>query len=198
MSSRSSKLWPCHSGAPRARKKASYTLSLVCHPVPISNTQMLVQWFCYFSQPSAAPLGDGFLRRTDETSRKEPERLSAADSRARFSRNLWYSRPEAVTTNNIVGKAFQTPFLGTYPSKNYPHNFLRPVINDYVETRLGEGLVSLLSGWNCLPFVDCFSSCSRWGQAADVMFNPAKGVKVRKPRRSISKPGQQSSPPLPL
>jgi hypothetical protein len=33
-------------------------------PSPQLNTQMLVQWICYFSHPSAAPrLGDGFLRK---------------------------------------------------------------------------------------------------------------------------------------
>jgi hypothetical protein len=30
-------------------------------------------------------------------------------------------------------------FLGKYPGKVYPHDFLRPVINDYVQTRLAEG-----------------------------------------------------------
>src|SRR5207245_409002 len=30
-------------------------------------------------------------------------------------------------------------FLGKHPGKTYPHHFLRPVINDYVQERLSEG-----------------------------------------------------------
>lgn len=71
-------------------------------------------------------------------------------------------------------------FLGKHPGKTYAHQFLRPVINDYVETRLAEG-ASVATVRLELSAVRGLFQFMLDMRAADVMFNPAKGVKVRKP-----------------
>jgi site-specific recombinase XerD len=69
-------------------------------------------------------------------------------------------------------------FLGKYPGKVYPHDFLRPVINDYVQSRFAEGAsvgtirveVSAIRGfWRFMRDVEAFG----------VFFNVATGVKVQ-------------------
>jgi site-specific recombinase XerC len=73
-------------------------------------------------------------------------------------------------------------FLGKYPEKVYPHEFLRPVINDYVETRLAEGagiatvrleLSAIRSFWAFMERMEAFG----------VYFNPANGVQVKRAER---------------
>ena len=83
-------------------------------------------------------------------------------------------------------------FLGKYPGKTYPHQFLRPVINDYVETRLAEGTsvatvrleLSAIRGL----FQFMLDMC-----APDVMFNPAKGVKVKTTKSSLGGDAEASA-----
>jgi site-specific recombinase XerD len=69
-------------------------------------------------------------------------------------------------------------FLGKHPEKVYPHDFLRPVINDYVQTRFAEGasvatirveLSAMRGFWKFMAEVEAFG----------VFFNVATGVKVR-------------------
>jgi hypothetical protein len=69
-------------------------------------------------------------------------------------------------------------FLGKHPGKVYPHDFLRPVINDYVQTRFAEGasvatirleISAIRRFWKFMMEVEAFG----------VFFNVAAGVKVR-------------------
>ena len=70
-------------------------------------------------------------------------------------------------------------FLGKYPDKVYGHQFLRPIINDYVESRLAEGASVATVRLEMSAIRGLFQFALDMG-AADVMFNPAKNVKVRK------------------
>ena len=72
-------------------------------------------------------------------------------------------------------------FLGKHPTKTYPHQFLRPLINDYVETRLGECASVATVRLELSAIRGLFQFMADMG-AVDVMFNPAKGVKVKKRR----------------
>jgi len=73
-------------------------------------------------------------------------------------------------------------FLGKHPGKTFGHQFLRPVINDYVETRLGEGASVATVRLEISAVRGLFQFALDMG-ASDVMFNPARGVKVQKPKR---------------
>ena len=72
-------------------------------------------------------------------------------------------------------------FLGKHPTKTYAHQFLRPVINSYVETRLSEGASVATVRLELSAVRGLFQFALDMG-AADVMFNPARGVKVKKPK----------------
>ena len=74
-------------------------------------------------------------------------------------------------------------FLGKHQSKTYPHQFLRPVINDYVETRLAEG-ASVATVRVELSAIRGLFQFMLDMRASDVMFNPAKGVKVKTRKRA--------------
>ena len=69
-------------------------------------------------------------------------------------------------------------FLGKHPGRTYPHQFLRPVINDYVETRLKEGASVATVRLELSAIRGLFQFMLDMG-APDVMFNPARNVKVR-------------------
>ena len=71
-------------------------------------------------------------------------------------------------------------FLGKHPGKTYGHQFLRPVINSYVETRLAEGASVATVRLELSAVRGLFQFALDMG-ASDVMFKPAKNVKVRKP-----------------
>jgi site-specific recombinase XerD len=69
-------------------------------------------------------------------------------------------------------------FLGRHPGKIYPHDFLRPVVNDYVQSRFAEGasvatirveLSAIRGFWRFMGDVEAFG----------VFFNVAKAVKVQ-------------------
>ena len=60
----------------------------------------------------------------------------------------------------------------------YPHQFLRPIINDYIETRMAEGASVATVRLELSAVRGLFQFMMDMG-AADVMFNPAKGVKLR-------------------
>ena len=79
-------------------------------------------------------------------------------------------------------------FLGKHPGKTYGHQFLRPVINSYVESRLAEG-ASVATVRLELSAVRGFFQFAMDMGASDVFFNPAKGVKVRQ-----SKSGSAGTP----
>jgi site-specific recombinase XerC len=78
-------------------------------------------------------------------------------------------------------------FFGKHPGKTFGHQFLRPVINTYVETRLAEGASVATVRLELSAIRGLFQFMLDMG-AADVMFNPAKGVKVRQDRlaRTVS------------
>ena len=69
-------------------------------------------------------------------------------------------------------------FLGKHPDKTYGHQFLRPVINSYVESRLAEGTSVATVRLELSAVRGLFQFALDMG-AADVMFNPAKNVKVK-------------------
>jgi hypothetical protein len=70
-------------------------------------------------------------------------------------------------------------FLGKHPGKTYGHQFLRPVINSYVENRLAEGASVATVRLELSAVRGLFQFAMDMG-AADVMFNPAKNVKVKR------------------
>lgn len=70
-------------------------------------------------------------------------------------------------------------FLGKHPGLTYGHQFLRPVINSYVETRLAEGASVGTVRLEISAVRGLFQFAMDMG-ASDVMFNPAKAVKVKK------------------
>jgi hypothetical protein len=69
-------------------------------------------------------------------------------------------------------------FLGNYPGKVYPHDFLRPVIVDYVQTRFAEG-ASIGTIRVELSAIRCFWKFMGDVEAFGVFFNVATGVKVQ-------------------
>lgn len=69
-------------------------------------------------------------------------------------------------------------FLGKHTGKTYAHQFLRPVINSYVETRLAEGASVATVRLEISAVRGLFQFMLDMG-ASDVMFNPVKGVKVK-------------------
>lgn len=81
-------------------------------------------------------------------------------------------------TRERYGRAIER-FLGKHPDKIYGHQFLRPVINSYVESRLAEGASLATVRLEVSAIRGLFQFALDRG-AFDVMFNPAKGVKVRK------------------
>jgi site-specific recombinase XerD len=68
-------------------------------------------------------------------------------------------------------------FLGKHPGKTFPHQFLRPVINDYVENRLAEG-ASVATVRLELSAVRGLFRFAMDMSASDLMFNPARNVRV--------------------
>jgi site-specific recombinase XerC len=72
-------------------------------------------------------------------------------------------------------------FLGQHPALTYPRQFLRPLIVSYVEERLAEGASIATVRLELSAVRGLFQFMLDMG-AADVLFNPAKNVKVRKPR----------------
>jgi site-specific recombinase XerD len=76
-------------------------------------------------------------------------------------------------------------FLGKHPDRTYAHQFLRPVINSYVETRLAEGASVATVRLEISAVRGLFQFAMDMG-AADVFFNAAKGVKVRQSKNGSS------------
>ena len=72
-------------------------------------------------------------------------------------------------------------FLGKHPGKAYAHQFLRPVMNSYVETRLAEGASVATVRLEISAVRGLFQFMLDMG-ASDVMFNPVKGVRVKQPK----------------
>jgi site-specific recombinase XerD len=70
-------------------------------------------------------------------------------------------------------------FLGRYREKVYGHQFLRPVINQYVQDRLAEGASVSTVRLEMSAVRGLFQFALDKG-AFDVLFNPAKNVKVTK------------------
>jgi len=90
-------------------------------------------------------------------------------------------------TRKRYGRALER-FLGKHRERTYAHQFLRPAINSYVETRLAEGASIATVRLELSAIRGLFQFMLEMG-AADVMFNPAKGVKVKQ-----SKSGSPGEP----
>jgi len=73
-------------------------------------------------------------------------------------------------------------FLGKHQGNKYGHQFLRPSIIDYVETRLKEGASVATVRLELSAIRGLFQFMLDMG-AADVFFNPARNVKVRQSKR---------------
>jgi site-specific recombinase XerD len=97
------------------------------------------------------------------------------DWQQRYERYLFLTGRKA--TQERYARALER-FLGNYPSKTYPHQFLRATINEYVETRLGERASAATVRVELSAIRGLFQFMLDMG-ASDVMFNPAKGVKVK-------------------
>ena len=80
-------------------------------------------------------------------------------------------------TRKRYGRALER-FFGKHPDKTYGHQFLRPVINSYVESRLAESASFATVRLEMSAVRGLFQLMLDMG-AVDVMFNPAKGVKVK-------------------
>ena len=97
------------------------------------------------------------------------------DWQQKYERYLFLIGREA--TQERYARALER-FLGKHPGKTYAHQFLRPVINQYVETRLAEGASVATVRLEMSAVRGLFQFMLEMG-AADVFFNPAKGVRVR-------------------
>jgi hypothetical protein len=75
-------------------------------------------------------------------------------------------------------------FLGRYPDMVYGYQFLRPLINDYVQSRLADGAVVATVRLEMSAVRGLFQFAMDMG-ASDVMFNPANNVKVRKAKSGV-------------
>jgi site-specific recombinase XerC len=111
------------------------------------------------------------------------------DWQQRYERYLFLTGRKA--TQERYARALQR-FLDKHRGLTYPHLFLRPVINDYVETRLGEGASVATVRLELSAIRGLFQFMLEMG-APDVMFNPAKGVKVRKPKDGTLWPAQNET-----
>ncbi len=80
-------------------------------------------------------------------------------------------------------------FLRRHPHRIYAHEFLRPQMNDYVEDRLAEG-ASLATVRLEMSAVRGLFQFMLDMNAPDVMFNPAKGVKVKITKSSLGGAGK--------
>jgi site-specific recombinase XerD len=80
-------------------------------------------------------------------------------------------------TRNRYARALER-FLSKHPNRTYGHQFLRPVINSYVQTRLAEGASVATVRLELSAVRGLFQFALDMG-ASDVMFNPARNVKVR-------------------
>lgn len=74
-------------------------------------------------------------------------------------------------------------FFGKHPGATYLHQLLRPQITQYVESRLSEGASVSTVRLEMSAIRGLFQFALDMG-AADVMFNPAKNVKVPKTKNS--------------
>ena len=83
-------------------------------------------------------------------------------------------------------------FLGKHPGKTYGHQFLRPAINQYVETRLAESASVATVRLEMSAVRGLFQFMLDMG-AADAFFNPARGVKVRKSNRGLTGANQNKT-----
>ena len=101
--------------------------------------------------------------------------LPIREWQARYERYLFLIGRKA--TRERYARALER-FLGKHPGKTYPHQFLRPSINDYVEARLKEGASVSTVRLELSAIRGLFQFMLDMG-APDVMFNPARNVKVR-------------------
>gem|GEM_PF-6457521 len=94
----------------------------------------------------------------------------------KYEKFLFLTRRKA--TRERYARAFER-FLGKHPGLTYGHQFLRPVINDYVGTRFAEGASIATVRLELSAVRGLFQFAMDVG-ASDMMFNPARGVKVRR------------------
>ena len=86
-----------------------------------------------------------------------------------------------------------TPTGVPHESSSERYEFLRPVIIDYVESRLAEGASVATVRLEMSAVRGLFQFALDMG-ASDVMINPAKNVKVRKPKTGVQGGFEEQSP----
>lgn len=123
---------------------------------------------------------------------KTPSNLPPTDREKPQPIRFWQERFERYLesigrkeTRKRYARALER-FLGKHPDRVYGHQFLRPVINDYVQSRLTEGASVSTVRLEMSAIRGLFQFAMDMG-AFDLMFNPAKNVKVRQPKRGSSK-----------
>ena len=104
--------------------------------------------------------------------------LPIRDWQARYERYLELTGRQE--TRKRYARALDR-FFGKHPKKVFGHEFLRPVINDYVEARLAEG-ASVATVRLELSAIRGLFQFAMDMNAWDVMINPARGVKVNRPK----------------
>lgn len=114
---------------------------------------------------------------------KTPSAIAPSDRDKIYPIRHWQQRYEGYLetigrneTRKRYARALER-FLGRYSDRVYGHQFLRPTINDYVESRLAEGASVSTVRLEMSAVRGLFQFASDMG-ASDVMFNPAKNVRV--------------------
>ena len=104
----------------------------------------------------------------------------------------WQERYECFLLLNAKRSTFRRyaraldRFFDMNRDKVYGYQFLRPTIIDYVQARLAEGASVATVRLEMAAVRGLFAYMIQMG-AVDVMFNPAKNVKVKKSKSQISK-----------
>ena len=118
---------------------------------------------------------------------KTPSSIEALDPDTPLPIRTWQQRYERYL--DLIGKRATQKryaraldrFLGKHPDKTFGHQFFRPVINNYVETRLAEGASVATVRLEISAVRGLFQFGMDMG-ASDLMFNPAKNVRGKQPK----------------
>jgi site-specific recombinase XerD len=134
----------------------------------------------------------------DQIGPKTPSSTQTLDPDTPLSIREWQQRYERYLdligrkeTQKRYARALEK-FLAKHPGKTYGHQFLRPVVNSYVETRLAEGASVATVRLELSAVRGLFQFAMDMG-ASDVMFNPARNVKVRQSKSGSAKAANEAS-----
>lgn len=117
--------------------------------------------------------------------RDQPEAISVWQER--YERYLFSIGRKA--TRDRYARALEK-FLGKYPGRTFAHDFLRPLIHDYVQSRLAEGAAVSTVRLELSAIRGLFQFMIDMN-ALGVFLNPARGVRVPKPLKRSTKSDSQ-------